>query len=63
MAKKHTELPDTQTQTQNSSCWDHLESQPINQVWGRLYGKRIKIKSLGRYRRTFNENNSENFGI
>lgn len=38
--------PQTQTQTQNI-LWT-LESQPIeNIIWGRLYAKNAKLKSLG----------------
>ncbi|XP_073826361.1 ovarian-specific serine/threonine-protein kinase loki isoform X1 [Musca autumnalis] len=37
------------TQSQASNIWSQVESQPIeNIVWGRLYGKNIKVKSLGR---------------
>ncbi|XP_019895238.1 ovarian-specific serine/threonine-protein kinase Lok isoform X1 [Musca domestica] len=36
------------TQSQSSNIWSQVESQPIeNIVWGRLYGKNIKVKSLG----------------
>ncbi|KAH8249708.1 hypothetical protein KR032_011643 [Drosophila birchii] len=36
------------TQSQASSIWTLVESQPMEKiVWGRLYGKNIKIKSLG----------------
>ncbi|XP_032595136.1 ovarian-specific serine/threonine-protein kinase Lok isoform X1 [Drosophila grimshawi] len=36
------------TQSQASNIWTQVESQPMeNIVWGRLYGKNIKIKSLG----------------
>ncbi|XP_001850809.2 ovarian-specific serine/threonine-protein kinase Lok isoform X1 [Culex quinquefasciatus] len=41
---------DTQaaTQTQQSGLpWSQLESQPIQQIWGRLYAKSLKITSLG----------------
>ncbi|XP_017019340.1 ovarian-specific serine/threonine-protein kinase Lok isoform X2 [Drosophila kikkawai] len=35
------------TQSQESSIWTLVESQPMEKiVWGRLYGKNIKIKSL-----------------
>lgn len=40
---------DTQaaTQTQQSGLpWSQLESQPIQQIWGRLYAKSLKITSL-----------------
>lgn len=38
----------TQTQTQTQNVWSQLDSQPIeNVVWGRLYPKNIKVKSLG----------------
>lgn len=37
------------TQSQASNLWSQVESQPMdNIVWGRLYGKNIKVKSLGR---------------
>ncbi|XP_030376882.1 ovarian-specific serine/threonine-protein kinase Lok isoform X2 [Scaptodrosophila lebanonensis] len=44
--ERHTE--GTQgTQSQASNIWSQVESQPMdNIVWGRLYGKNIKIKSL-----------------
>ncbi|XP_015036718.1 ovarian-specific serine/threonine-protein kinase Lok isoform X1 [Drosophila persimilis] len=36
------------TQSQASNIWTQVESQPMERiVWGRLYGKNIKIKSLG----------------
>jgi len=36
------------TQSQASNIWTQVESQPMEKiVWGRLYGKNIKIKSLG----------------
>ncbi|XP_017840566.2 ovarian-specific serine/threonine-protein kinase Lok isoform X1 [Drosophila busckii] len=36
------------TQSQASNVWTQVESQPMEKiVWGRLYGKNIKIKSLG----------------
>ena len=36
------------TQSQTSNLWSQVESQPIdNIIWGRLYGKNIKVKSLG----------------
>lgn len=36
------------TQSQTSNLWSQVESQPMdNIVWGRLYGKNIKVKSLG----------------
>ncbi|XP_058818022.1 ovarian-specific serine/threonine-protein kinase Lok isoform X2 [Topomyia yanbarensis] len=41
--------PDTQTQvtTQQSGLWSQIESQPVeNVIWGRLYGKNLKIKTL-----------------
>lgn len=41
--------PDTQsaTQTQQTVGWSQIESQPVeNIIWGRLYGKNLKIKSL-----------------
>lgn len=44
------EQPQTQgaTQSQVSNLWSQVESQPMdNIVWGRLYGKNIKVKSLG----------------
>lgn len=44
------QLPDTQTQpqTQSQICWTPMESQPMeNIVWGRLYSRHIKLKSLG----------------
>ncbi|XP_037710500.1 ovarian-specific serine/threonine-protein kinase Lok isoform X2 [Drosophila subpulchrella] len=35
------------TQSQASNIWTQVESQPMEKiVWGRLYGKNIKIKSL-----------------
>lgn len=35
------------TQTQQSGLWSQLESQPVdNVIWGRLYAKNLKIKSL-----------------
>lgn len=35
------------TQSQADSIWTQLESQPLeNVIWGRLYGKNIKFKSL-----------------
>lgn len=40
---------DTQgaTQTQQSGLWSQIESQPVeNVIWGRLYAKNLKIKSL-----------------
>lgn len=42
------EQSQTQTQTQ-SVIWSQsqIESQPVTIVWGRLYGKNVKIKSLG----------------
>lgn len=37
------------TQSQASNIWTQMESQPVeNIVWGRLYGKNIKVKSLGK---------------
>lgn len=37
------------TESQTSNLWSQMESQPMdNIVWGRLYGKNIKVKSLGR---------------
>ena len=52
MARDHecSQQPQTQgaTQSQTSNLWSQVESQPIdNIVWGRLYGKNIKVKSLG----------------
>lgn len=45
------QLPDTQSQPHTESqksFWTPMESQPIeNIVWGRLYAKNIKFKSLG----------------
>ena len=41
---------DTQvaTQTQQSGLpWSQLESQPIKQIWGRLYAKTLSIATLG----------------
>lgn len=36
------------TQSQASNIWTQIESQPIESVvWGRLYGKNIRVKSLG----------------
>lgn len=41
-------VPDTETQQTQSSVFIDVESQPIeNIVWGRLYPKRVTIKSLG----------------
>lgn len=62
------QFPDTQpqTQTQNSTVWDNLESQPIEKViWGRLYAKNIKLRSLGIGIRTklLIENSSRTIGI
>lgn len=37
------------TQSQASNIWTQMESQPVeNIVWGRLYGKNIKLKSIGK---------------
>lgn len=40
--------PDTQaTQTQHTAGWSQIESQPVEKmIWGRLYAKNLKIKSL-----------------
>lgn len=49
MARENEPAADTQgaTQSQASNLWTQLESQPIeNVVWGRLYGKNIKVKTL-----------------
>lgn len=44
-AAAKSELPQTQTQP---NAWSQMDSQPIeNVVWGRLYPKNIKVKSLG----------------
>lgn len=59
------EMPDTQPQTQSQTCWTG-ESQPIeNVVWGRLYAKNAKLKSLGirKHTKIFLENSSRSFGI
>uniref|UniRef100_A0A1A9W2P4 non-specific serine/threonine protein kinase n=1 Tax=Glossina brevipalpis TaxID=37001 RepID=A0A1A9W2P4_9MUSC len=40
-------IEEANTQTQASNIWSQIESQPVETVvWGRLYGKNIKIKSL-----------------
>lgn len=42
-------VADTQsaTQTQQTAGWSQIESQPVdNIIWGRLYAKNLKIKSL-----------------
>ncbi|XP_055642459.1 ovarian-specific serine/threonine-protein kinase Lok isoform X2 [Toxorhynchites rutilus septentrionalis] len=40
-------VPDTQTQTQQSGVWTQVDSQPVEKpIWGRLYAKNLKIKSL-----------------
>lgn len=46
------ETPDTQPQTQSQSnnAWTNnlMDSQPLeNVVWGRLYPRSVKVKSLG----------------
>lgn len=36
-----------QTQSQSTNAWTNMDSQPIeNVVWGRLYPKSVKLKSL-----------------
>lgn len=36
-----------QTQSQSTNAWTHMDSQPIESVvWGRLYPKSVKLKSL-----------------
>lgn len=56
----------TQTQTQRSGIWDlEADSQPINVVWGRLYTKNSKFKSLGirlRPRLIFNKSTPDYYG-
>lgn len=38
------------TQSQASSIWGQTQSQPIeNIIWGRLYGKNIKMNSIGNF--------------
>lgn len=59
---------DTQaaTQTQQSGLpWSQLESQPIQQIWGRLYAKSLKITSLGTKQAlpVVSPTVSENYGI
>ncbi|XP_055591092.1 ovarian-specific serine/threonine-protein kinase Lok isoform X2 [Uranotaenia lowii] len=49
MANTGGAVQDTQpgTQTQNTGLWSQIESQPVdNVIWGRLYAKNLKIKSL-----------------
>lgn len=37
-----------QTQSQSTNAWTNMDSQPIeNVIWGRLYPKSVKLKSLG----------------
>ncbi|TMW41993.1 hypothetical protein DOY81_012928 [Sarcophaga bullata] len=55
--------PQTQgaTQSQTSNLWSQVESQPIdNIIWGRLYGKNIKVKSLDLNVETFTAGRGEN---
>ncbi|KAI8118033.1 Ovarian-specific serine/threonine-protein kinase Lok [Lucilia cuprina] len=57
------EQPQTQgaTQSQASNLWSQVESQPMdNIVWGRLYGKNIKVKSLDLNVETFTAGRGEN---
>lgn len=58
------EEPDTQKLSQLSMDVV-LDSQPIELVWGRLYGKRVAIRSLGMRTRPkyVLENSSRTFGI
>ncbi|TMW42354.1 hypothetical protein DOY81_012567 [Sarcophaga bullata] len=44
-----------------SNLWSQVESQPIdNIIWGRLYGKNIKVKSLDLNIETFTAGRGEN---
>lgn len=50
----------TQTQSQQCSIWATLESQPIeNIIWGRLYSKNIKLKSLDLCKEEFKAGRSD----
>ncbi|XP_013101371.1 ovarian-specific serine/threonine-protein kinase Lok isoform X2 [Stomoxys calcitrans] len=49
------------TQSQVSNLWSQVESQPIeNIVWGRLYGKNVKVKSLDLNNESFTAGRGEN---
>lgn len=52
---------EVQTQSQVSNIWSQLESQQMDKiVWGRLYGKSIKVKSLDLNDSEFAAGRSEN---
>ncbi|XP_075152380.1 ovarian-specific serine/threonine-protein kinase loki [Haematobia irritans] len=49
------------TQSQASNLWSQVESQPIeNVIWGRLYGKNVKVKSLDLSNESFTAGRGEN---
>lgn len=49
MVGQGNDLPDTQvaTQSQTSQIWQDIQSQPVQNAWGRLLPKNLQIKSLG----------------